>query len=114
MLSRRILTAAQLRLQARNIDNVPVLSKPAACDTPDVDRVETDPLARWFKTEECAAMSASPDVARDDLVTSEDAIFNRQMDIGKYAAQILYTAMLDIRIGKNLAPRADAILAHRQ
>src|SRR5580704_341079 len=105
-------SAAQLLLQPRNIDNVPMLGKLAACDTPDVDGVERDLLSRWLDTEERAAMSTSPGVARDDLVTSEDAVFDRQMEVRKYVAETLYATVLNVRLGKELTQRAGIVAIH--
>src|SRR6202040_1189 len=104
--------AAQLLLQPRNIDNVPVLGKLGACDTPDVDRVDRDLLSRWLDTEERAAMSASPGVARDDLVTSEDAVFDRQMEVRKYGTKTLYATVLNVRLGKDLTQRGGIVAIH--
>ena len=104
--------AAQLFLQSSNIDNVPVLGKFATFDTPDVDGVDRDLLSRWLDAEERAAMSTSPGVACDDLVTSEDAVFDRQMDVLKYIAQTLYATVLNVRLGKDLAERGGIVAIH--
>jgi hypothetical protein len=104
--------SAQLFLQSRYIDNVPVLGKLVTFDAPDVDGVDGDLLPRRLDAEECAAMSTCPCVARDYFVASEDAVFDSQIDVRKYVAQGLDATVLDVRLGKNLAAQGGIVTVH--
>lgn len=104
--------SAQLFLQSRYIDNVPVLGKLVTFDAPDVDGVDGDSPSCWLDIEERAAMGASPSVARDYFIASEDAVFDSQMEVRKYITQALDATVLNVRLGKDLAAQGGIVIIH--
>src|SRR4051794_1260719 len=73
--------AAQLLLQASNIDDVPVFGKPSVLDAPDVDGAPRDPPASRRKALDGSGVGRAQHRSRNNLVVAEDTVFDAGLEI---------------------------------